>query len=186
MEIRDFVVLAYKAFDGEMHGKTKLQKRVYFLAAMLSKVEKLGYMPHYYGPFSPRVADGNSELRSLGYLEEAVRGVGELKPEGFEVARYDYTLTEAGRQLAERKKAEFPDEWESIRQKADVIKAAGDLHYMLLSAAAKFHFVLTRHGGKATFDGIKMLAGRLGWAIGENELKKAADFLQSIGLITVS
>lgn len=57
---------------------------------------------------------------------------------------------------------------------------------MLLSAAAKFHFVLTRHGGKASFEGVKAMAGRLGWAIRDDEMDKAARFLQSTELITLS
>ena len=32
---RDVLVLAYKAFEGDMRGKTLLQKRVYFLSVML-------------------------------------------------------------------------------------------------------------------------------------------------------
>ena len=32
---RDVVVLAYKAFEGDMRGKTLLQKRIYFLSVIL-------------------------------------------------------------------------------------------------------------------------------------------------------
>jgi hypothetical protein len=33
--VRDMLLLAYKAFDGNMRGKTLLQKRVYFLSVVL-------------------------------------------------------------------------------------------------------------------------------------------------------
>jgi uncharacterized protein YwgA len=186
METRDFVTLAYAGFGGEMQGKTKLQKRVYFLGVMLGKEQDLGYTPHYYGPYSPAVADANAELKALGYVDECVARAGLTNGQGFEHALYKYSLTEAGQRLAERKKAEFAEDWKRIQEKANAINAAGDLHYMLLSAAAKFHFVLTQQGGKATFDGIKTMAGRLGWAIGDEELNEARDFLKSVGLITVS
>ena len=44
---RDVLVLAYKAFEGDMRGKTLLQKRVYFLSVMLDI--DMGYEAHYYG-----------------------------------------------------------------------------------------------------------------------------------------
>jgi uncharacterized protein YwgA len=64
MLARDVLVLAYKAFDGDMRGKTLLQKRVYFLSVVLGM--DLGYEAHYYGPYSEQVASLNSELKALG------------------------------------------------------------------------------------------------------------------------
>jgi len=49
---RDVLVLAYKAFEGDMRGKTLLQKRVYFLSVMLGI--EMGYEAHYYGPYSEK------------------------------------------------------------------------------------------------------------------------------------
>ena len=84
---RDVLVLAYKAFDGDMRGKTLLQKRVYFLSVMLGV--EMGYDAHYYGPYSGNVATLNSELKSLGYVSESssavttqVRNPAGLRPEG--------------------------------------------------------------------------------------------------------
>jgi uncharacterized protein YwgA len=69
MLARDVLILAYKAFDGEMKGKTLLQKRIYFISVMLGI--DLGYEAHYYGPYSEQVATLNMEMKSLGYISES-------------------------------------------------------------------------------------------------------------------
>jgi len=54
MLARGVLILAYKAFDGEMRGKTLLRKRIYFIKVILAI--DLGYEAHYYGPYSEQVA----------------------------------------------------------------------------------------------------------------------------------
>jgi len=186
METRDFLVLAYAAFGSQVRGKTKLQKMVYFLGVMLGRVRELGYVAHYYGPYSPAVADANAELKALGYLDEFPAGGGGVSPGGFEVVRYDYRLNDAGCRLAERKKDEWPDDWSRIQEKAHVIARAGDCDYMELSVAAKAYYILTEHGRKATLEAIREMAQGFGWEIGKQELDRAVAFLQSLGLVTVS
>lgn len=186
METRDFVLLAYDAFRGEIQGKTKLQKTIYFLGVMSGNVDELGYMAHYYGPYSPEVADANAELKSLGFLEESVAGGGAANPQGFEIVRYDYRLTDAGRRIAEQKRKRHADEWKALREKAAIMDKAGDLGYMELSAAAKAYFVLKQHGRKATLKTVREMASRFGWSLGKEELDKAAHFLKTIGLVTLS
>lgn len=123
MKVRDFVVLAYGAFEGKIIGKTNLQKKVYFLGAGLNKVKELGYRAHYYGPYSAAVAEANSELKSLGYLSECSTSWGGDN-RGFEIARYDFSLTEEGFKLLDRKKKENPDLWGEIENLAQRIKGA--------------------------------------------------------------
>lgn len=69
MQPLDFVLFAHGAFDQGITGRTALQKIVYFLSVMMN--EDLGYNPHFYGPYSPKVAEANAELKELNYLEEA-------------------------------------------------------------------------------------------------------------------
>src|SRR5688572_30485443 len=107
-EINDFVLLAYKAFGGSIKGKTMLQKRMYFLSVMLGV--DLGYGPHYYGPYSAAVAAANADLKGVGFLGERSSPWG-FDHRGFEMARYDYELTEAGQRVAERKSRSQTDLW---------------------------------------------------------------------------
>ena len=179
METRDFVLFAHGVFGEGISGRTALQKKVYFLGVMLE--ENHGFSPHYYGPYSARVADANSELKALDFLKEDVNVYG-WDHKGFEMARYDYSLTEDGKKLLERKKKTYPEEWEKMVRYAKVIKDAGNLNYMELAMAAKAHIILKRERGKANRNVIKSVAKKLGWSISETELDRAIDFLDKIHL----
>jgi len=179
MKTPDFILLAYGAFDKKMSDRTLLQKRIYFLSEILD--ENHGFSPHYYEPYSSQVAEANSELKALGFIEED-RTVYGWNHNGFEMARYVYSLTEDGLKLLERKKKEYPDEWKQIYDAENTIKAAGTIDYMQLALAAKAYFILTRQGGTASKETIKTVAQKFGWTIHEQELEKAIDFLNRIHL----
>ena len=178
---RDVLVLAYKAFDGDMRGKTLLQKRVYFLSVMLGI--DMGYEAHYYGPYSEKVATLNSELKSLGYVSESSSAWG-YDQRGFEMARHDFKLTELGARLADRKTAAQSQLWIQIEKAAQVVRKAGDLDYMELSIAAKAYYVLNKLNGKATLEDIAGMLPKFGWSVKKEELEKATDFLAKTDLIT--
>lgn len=179
--VRDVLLLAYKAFDGSMKGKTLLQKRVYFLSVVLDV--GLGYDAHYYGPYSEDIASANSELKSLGYISESSSSWG-YDQRGFEMARYDYALTDAGARIADRKAQQFSGLWERVRDGANVLKQAGNLDYMELSIAAKAYFVLTRLNGKATLEDIAGMLPKFGWTVSQDQLERATDFLGKANLVT--
>lgn len=178
--VRDVVLLAYKAFDGNMRGKTLLQKRVYFLSIIL-KVD-LGYEAHYYGPYSAEVATANAELKSLGFISESVTGWG-IDRRGFELARYDYKLSDAGSRITQKKVVEHSELWEQIEGAVDIVKKAGDLDYMELSIAAKAYFILRKLGRKATIDEIEAMLPNFGWSVSRGELEKATEFLVGAHLV---
>src|SRR4051812_38666770 len=179
--VRDVLLLAYKAFDGSVQGKTMLQKRVYFLSIFLKA--DLGYEAHYYGPYSEDVATANAEIKSLGFLSESVSGWG-VDKKGFEMARYDYRLSEVGDKIAEKKAANHPELWQKISRAAQIVKDAGKLDYMELSIAAKAYYVLTKLNRKATLDEISAMLPKFGWTVSEPELQKATEFLRNTNLIT--
>jgi uncharacterized protein len=181
--VRDVLLLAYKAFDSNMKGKTLLQKRVYFLSVVLDM--GLGYDAHYYGPYSEDISSANSELKSLGYISESSSSWG-YDQRGFEMTRYDYRLTDAGTRIADRKAEQFPGLWDRVRNAATVLKQAGNLDYMELSIAAKAYFVLTRLNGKATLEDIAEMLPKFGWSVSKEQLEKATEFLGKANLVTQS
>lgn len=178
--VRDVLLLAYRAFDSSMKGKTLLQKRVYFLSVMLGI--ELGYDAHYYGPYSEEVAFSNTELKSLGYLSEAASPFG-VDQRGFEIARYDYKLTDAGIRLADKKAAKMPKMAAQIEKAAKVITEAGNLDYMELSIAAKAYYVLTKLNGRATKEDIAGMLPKFGWNVSNEQLEKATTFLERSHLV---
>jgi uncharacterized protein YwgA len=179
--VRDVLLLAYRAFDGSMKGKTLLQKRLYFLSVMLGS--DLGYDAHYYGPYSEEIASANTELKSLGYLSESAAPFG-VDQRGFEMARYDYHLTDAGVRLAEKKAARMPRLASEIQKAASVITGAGSLDYMELSIAAKAYYVLTKLNGRATHKDIASMLPKFGWSVSNEQLDKATIFLEKSRLVT--
>ena len=181
VSVRDFVLLGYRAFDGAIRGKTMLQKRMYFLSVFLNV--DLGYGPHYYGPYSSAVATANTELKTLGLLQEFSTSWG-VDHRGFEMARYDYFLSEIGRHLAESATARYPEVSEGIQRTAKIIEQAGDLNYMELSIAAKAFFALRRLQGSATLEQIEELLPKFGWNVSHEELEKATSFLAKAGLVS--
>ena len=178
---RDVLVLAYKAFDGDMRGKTLLQKRIYFLSVMLDI--DMGYEAHYYGPYSEKVAGLNSELKSLRYVSEASSAWG-YDQRGFEMAQHDFKLTELGARLADRKVEGQASLWTEIERAAGIVRKAGDLDYMELSIAAKAYYVLNKLNGKATLEDIAGMLPKFGWSVKKEQLEKAADFLAKTNLVT--
>jgi uncharacterized protein YwgA len=96
MKAYDFVHLVLHASGGRIQGRTKLQKVVYFAGVLTGMHEHLGYRAHYYGPYSSTVTAAVDELRALGFLEQRIASGGAIDSKGFEVARYDYALTDCG------------------------------------------------------------------------------------------
>ena len=76
MNAYDFVHLAMVALGGEIKGKTKLQKTIYFMGVMSGSLRDLGYQAHFYGPFSADVADAVGRLKSVGFVHETSEGTG--------------------------------------------------------------------------------------------------------------
>src|SRR3989339_1502798 len=126
MDTYDFVHLGIYALGGEIKGKTKLQKSMYFLGVMTGLLDELGYRPHFYGPYSSEVAGAVDHLKTLGFICQNVMTSGHLDSRGFERARYDYQLNCEGEMIAQKKVEKHPALWEKIKIAAEALKAAGD------------------------------------------------------------
>lgn len=181
----DFVHLSFQAIGKEVKGKTKLQKTVYFLAKITGHLDELGYRAHFYGPYSPEVADAVERLRSLNFLEET-GSAGRLRnSQGFDLARYDYRLTEEGKQVAQLKAVRFPNTWDSLQEAQGRFEQAGDPGTKGLAIAAKTDFMLGEKEGKANVDELSKLACCFGWSVSEDEVLKGAKFLEALGLVHI-
>jgi uncharacterized protein YwgA len=180
---RTLVLFMLDAWGGRIEGKTKLQKLLYFYEQLTGSAGQLGYAPDYYGPYSGCVEQALGELRALGLLETSTLRTGRLDGRGFEIVRYDYTLTEAGRQLAESKRGSLPRTWRSLQQAVQTLKRSGDMDYMKLSCAAKSHLLLGERGGRASVEDIRELARDFGWNVTDEDVAEAFRYLEGIGLV---
>jgi len=186
MDATDFVLLALHAVGKKIQGKTKLQKTIYFLGLMTGHLDNLGYRAHYYGPYSDDVADAVNRLRSVGFVDQSAAGCGTVGKSGFEVCRYDFRLTDDGRQIAEAKAAEMPDVWKKLQRAVAALGKAGDLDYVRLSIAAKTYFMLGKKKGEATMAELAGLARRFGWKVTSHQVKEAAQYLSRLGLVKLN
>ncbi len=185
MNAYDFVHLALHALGGEIRGKTKFQKTIYFLGILTGQLEDLGYRPHFYGPYSDDVAAALERLRALGFADQTIASGGAVDSRGFEVARFDYRLNEAGQQMAQRKAAGSGC-WADIKSAAATLKKLGDADYVKLSIAAKTYFMLGEKKGKARLDELANIARDFGWSITVDQVLQAAQYLGSLGLVQLS
>ena len=180
----DIVHLVLHASGDRVQGRTKLQKMVYFTGVLTGCLEILGYRPHFYGPYSSDVASAVDELLSLGFLEQRVCSSGAVTSDGFLKARYDYTLTADGRQIAEEKAHSQPIEWQRISDAVQLLKDSSD-DYMRLSIAAKLYFLHGNQRGTASHEDVIALAPKFGWSVTPKQVSDAADLLQKFGLISL-
>ncbi|NQT14067.1 MAG: hypothetical protein HQ582_15040 [Planctomycetes bacterium] len=186
METSDFVLLALSACDGEIKGKTKLQKTVYFLGLLTECSDVLAYHAHFYGPYSDKVVDALARLKAIQVLEEDSQPCGGTDERGFEVRRFDFRLNDQGRMFAETKAKQNPHLWERITTAVKAFRKAGNLDYVSLSVAAKTYYMLRQKEGRATEEELASLAPRFGWNVTSRQIHDAADYLQKLGLVCLS
>lgn len=181
MTAYDYLHLSLLAL-GEVRGKTKLQKTIYFLGLLTGHVDQLGYRAHYYGPYSDEVADAMSTLEGVGFASSDVASVGSLDPQGFEVRRTDYRLTLEGRLMAEKKSRQFSQLFADLKRAVAVLRQAGESDYVKLSIAAKTNFLLREKNASATDGELEQLARRFGWNVTPQQIREAAEYLRKLNL----
>jgi uncharacterized protein YwgA len=180
MTTYDFVHLVMYAADGTVKGRTKLQKLVYFAGALTGKLDDLGYRAHYYGPYSAEVAGAVDDLRGLGFLEQKVISGCAVDTKGFEIARYDYSLTSDGKLVAEEKVAANREEWESIQNTVKRLEKAKADDYVKLSLAAKAYFVARQRSERFTVEELVCLMPSFSWKVTEEQMREAGKWLEDL------
>lgn len=187
MKPYDFVHLALYAAGGHIEGRTKLQKLVYFVGALTGELSNLGYRPHYYGPFSPSVAGAVQELCGLQFLDQKISSEETRDDQGFEVARYDYVLTDAGKLVAAEKAATHSEFWSKLSDAMKVFQSARVDDYVRLSIAAKTHLINEITGMALSSDALREKAAEHGWTgFSQNQYEDAMTFLRCVGLSTAN
>jgi len=163
--------------NGELQGRTLLQKKLYFLSTLLS--EDYGYVAHYYGPYSSKIADAVDTLVSGGFLAEKTEVFPAANVFG-EVRRYSYTVTEDGRKILDHMACDDDfKKWGSFLTKLNSCDMSNDFN--VISIAAKIHYIVSEKG-RASIDEIKDRATKLGWMISEKDIEKVTSELKLLGL----
>jgi uncharacterized protein len=184
INLRQFVLLVMDAAGGAISGKTYLQKLCFFVGVKI-RDSSLGFRPHYYGPYSDQLSAELSFLKSAGYISEQRRGVGFSDSSGWEVTRYEYSVTDEGRAAAESLKASHPDDARDIEEAVKTVMGAGKLDYMALSIAAKTYWIVNESStSPISVNKIADQASSLKWKITPEQVEAATTFLEKLDLVT--
>lgn len=179
------ILLIVDDAGGRLRGKTLLQKRAYFLAKIMGL--DLGYRPHYYGPYSSEIEEGLARSKSLGFIEERTLGFGLSDAIGFEVRRYDFELTDDGKNIISNLEEMYPKQCQKIRECLKQLADAGDNgDHVSLSVAAKAYYILTEKNSRMASDDIREAGSKLGWKIERDSLEKAISFLEKLDLLKLT
>ena len=96
VEAKDIGMLLafFGLYNNDVNGRTRIQKDICILKYERGVDLHFDFEAHYYGPFSAELSDTVDTLVAVGLLEEKIQ----VLPTG--VLRYDYGLTEAGKQMS--------------------------------------------------------------------------------------
>jgi uncharacterized protein YwgA len=179
MNASQFVLSLIRASGGKVQGRTLLQKRGYFVSLLTGLSPSLGYQAHYYGPYSSTLDGTVTQMKNLGFIEEGTTGFGVVSG-GFEMRRYDYSLTEDGEKVLQP--FSKSTEYHAIEAAVRKIREAGDPDYVELSIAAKAFFILQKQQKAMTAAELLKEATKFNWNIPEHSLGRAVAFLTAVGL----
>jgi uncharacterized protein YwgA len=174
MSIRDALIIILGALGGKVQSKTKIQKLCYFLSVIFGL--DYGFKAHYYGPYSQQVENALDDLLGIGFVTSARESFG-ASAGGFEVVRYDYSLTKDGKSIYEDLK-NLPE----AGKISDLIAKMKDFDYLKLSIAAKSFFILKNESKPMNAEKIREKALSFNWKITDTDINTAIDFLKEMHL----
>ena len=162
--------------DEDTHGRTLLQKKIYFLSVLAG--EDFGFRPHYFGPYSSNVSTSLSALVEADFIKETRVGYGIATSFG-EMSRYDYELTESGKEVI-NSRDEGLSQYSEFLAKINESGVASDIN--TISIAAKVYFIVSGLG-ETTVEQVKNQAQSLGWEISEDSIFEVTEHLEGLGLV---
>lgn len=175
MEISELILTLLNEEPDGIDGRTVIQKLGYFSSVKLGM--DAGYGPDLYGPFSPSVAAHMKNLTGLDFMIE--KGRRTIRDR----IMYSYSLTEDGRQLAERVEEEYPEKYSIVKDIIEKCRNIAHLNFNVLSWAAKVHFIVSQTKEPITYEKAIEVGRLFSWELNEREIESAARLLTALGLI---
>lgn len=179
-DARQIVLLLVDEVGDRLNGKTFIHKLCFFVGKLTG--HRLGFGPNFYGPYSDDVSGEIAFLVGGGLVMESRFGRGVIGDAGWEVAHFDYRLTDKGQEAVRFLDTKYPTESALVRSTIRQVLDAGSLDYIELSVAAKAAWILERQGKTLNTIDIADAAGRFGWQVSEAQVERAAEFLRKLEL----
>ncbi len=176
------LALASQCPRGELAGRTRIQKLLYFLRECLPLAAS--YTPYYYGPYSAEVTASLDSLVARGLLQEKVESVDTEGP--FEGRLHRSVRTQDGREVLDSLRSEHR------AAVARIEGAAGDIlnwnpSTATLAVASKLHYIVKSGAPQPVPQKqLSTRAKRFGWQIDPVEIAKGVKFLVDMGLVTTT
>ena len=185
MHITDVLLLVVKGEGKEgLCGRTLLQKKVYFLSALLN--EPYGFTAHYYGPYSSYIAGNLESLVNCGFLHEKTESFATVSADRSlfgEVRRHTYTLTNDGHEVWDNIEKEKEPDFEKWKNALDLINQQPISNdFNKLSIAAKVHYIVNWRK-KATIEEVRQVAKEYGWNVEDEDIENVHSFLKELKLV---
>lgn len=178
MEARHLILMIIDACGNKIESKTKIQKIAYFFS--IKNNENYQYNPYYYGPYSRIIEEGLSELTGAGFVEVNTCSFRAEDDKGFEKKRYDYAVTNSGKELLDYLKSAHKKDYDKIYEISNKLK---DANYLDLSIAAKSYYILRETEQNITHEQISEKAGKFGWEIYRNDISSAIGILKNLEIL---
>lgn len=182
LSVIEIPAILLRAAGGEIQGKTVLQKLAYFLG--VKEGRNLEFAPHFYGPYSRKIEYALDILTYSGDIMETTTQLG-VNLEGWPVKETTYALTSQGQEYAESAVGEYP---ETEKLASDLVERARGwdrgLSPQPLSLAAKVHFLCHRPGTMPSVAELERAAGKVGWKLGERDIRSALELLRHLELVS--
>jgi uncharacterized protein YwgA len=175
MELIELVIALLSAGPDCIEGRTAVQKLAYFASIKLK--QEAGYKADFYGPFSPLIAGDLQNLTELDFVVERGRQTARNR------IMYSYSLTEDGRELARKIAAENPKEFAVVKDIVTKCSTIVHCNYLVLSWAAKVHYVLRRAGRPMTHEEALEASRTFGWKLKPEQIDTGVELLKVLGLI---
>ena len=176
MEPSDLVLAILDSAKEPVRGRTAIQKMAYFVSVQDPGVRaELDFVPHFYGPYSSRVASALQDLVQLGAIDE----IPSMTEGGNPV--YTYSITADGKHLAQSIKENLP----SLQTVSQVVSKCQAAHknVNILSWAAKTHFLLSLQNRPVTIRQATEIGKDYGWEMSSEEARVGIGLLKELGLV---
>lgn len=175
MKLSEVILVALDGAGGQLAGRTRLQKVMYFLCERLRVDAE--YFPHFYGPYSEQVAGAVDSLIARGLVEEEA----EPTPTGgpFEGRIYTYSLKEKGRELLAIAEEREGKGVKRVREHLAELLSEGP-STQALAVASKLHILLPESGSVSGKE-LRDKAAELGWDLRTANVPEGIGFLVNKG-----
>ncbi len=170
----DAICLTLSANNGEITGRTVLQKLIYFETIKISEI-KLSepYFAYFYGPFNKSVANSLGRMVFYGILSEDRVKSG-----------YTYKIAPKGEEIVKKTTLEFAIIFKSVKSLVKTCKQHCNLDPDSMSFAAKLHYMQkSQEITKYSESELVALGDTFGWEISKNNMKKGFDLLRQLNLV---